>query len=184
MRSHPWLQRNVYKTSYECSIQPYPIGANGAQNCPRLHIKMGFKRVQRLNKSLRQRFLQEEATILQNQKPLRRPVPSHRLGSAELVRLFFVATSHRQSAFTGRRPRFPRKRSCHENRSHWCRWQSWRRWSPGETRSSAWSGWERQITQAWFPGAASPGAQKHTESLTICSRLGLGESCNHRQQSN
>lgn len=46
---------------------------------------MGFKRVQRLNKSLRQRFLQEEATILQNQKPLRRPVPSPRLSWAGSV---------------------------------------------------------------------------------------------------
>ena len=44
------------------------------------------------------------------------------------------------SAVTGRRPRFPRKRSCRGNHCRWCRSPSWRRWSLGGTRSSAWSG--------------------------------------------
>lgn len=55
-----------------------------------LQIKISFKSVQRqLNESLRQQFLQEEATILQNEKPPRRPV-----ASAQLSWLIFVILSH------------------------------------------------------------------------------------------
>lgn len=66
---------------------------------------------QRLNESLRQQILPEEATILQNQTP----AWTARLGSAQLV-IFVVNSGMRRGGrelwVTGHRPQFPQKHSC------------------------------------------------------------------------
>lgn len=148
---------------------------------------MSFKSVhRRLNESLRQWFLQEEATILQNQKPPRHPIAS---GSAKLVHfcpprvtdsrplqvivpdpLESVVAVEVVPADVVRRVGGADPQKRHGAQLGLNATDSLQIFVKTESR----------LHEQHFSGCLKK--YKRTESLTTCSRLVSGESCNHRQQ--